>query len=299
MTASNESPFGELAGVELVSTHGMPSVRVRTQAATGLVFLQGAHVAEWVPAGQAPVIWMSEKAVYRAGKALRGGIPICFPWFGNHPEHKAYPAHGFTRTKELKYLGARATADGGAELELMLEDDAATFAFFPHAFEARLRVAFGKTLELAFTVMNRGSDSFSFEEALHSYFRVADVREASIVGLSGATYHDKVRAMAEFIETAPELRLTGETDRVYESHAACTIVDPPGKRSLRVEKTHSHTTVVWNPWTERAAEMADLGADAWSSMVCVESANVADARVTLAPGERHTLGVAVSVASAG
>lgn len=299
MTARNENPFGELAGVELVSTHGMPSVRVHTPAASGLVFLQGAHVAEWVPADQKPVIWLSEKAVYQAGKALRGGIPICFPWFGNHPEHKDYPAHGFARTKELKYLGARATAEGGAELEFMLEDDGSTFAFFPHAFEARLRVSFGKTLALAFTVMNRGADSFSFEEALHSYFHVADVREAAIVGLNGATYHDKVRGMAEFIETAPELHLTGETDRVYESSAACTIVDAAGKRSLRIEKTHSHTTVVWNPWTERAAQMADFGADAWPQMVCVESANVADARVTLAPGERHTLGVSVSVASAG
>ncbi len=299
MTAQSPHPFTELAGVELVSTHGMPSVRVRTQAASGLVFLQGAHVAEWVPAGEQPVIWMSEKAVYQPGKALRGGIPICFPWFGNHAEHKDYPAHGFARTHEFKYVGARATAEGGAELEFVLEDDDKTFAFFPHAFRATLRVAFGKTLQLAFTVENRGTDALSFEEALHSYFHVADVREAAIVGLSGAPYHDKVRGMAEFVETAPELHLTGETDRVYESSAACTIVDSSGKRSLRVEKTHSLNTVVWNPWTERAAQMSDFGADAWPGMVCVESANVAGSRIALAPGESHTLGVSVSVASAG
>jgi len=299
MTDQNPNAFGELAGVVRTSTHGLPSVRVQTAAATGLVFLQGAHVAEWTPSGQKPVIWLSEQAVYQPGKALRGGIPICFPWFGNHAEHKEYPAHGFARTREHRYVGARATADGGAELEFLLEDDGSTFALFPHAFEVRFRVAFGKTLELAFEAKNRGSDSFTFEEALHSYFRVGDAREISIVGLNGATYHDKVRGMAEFSETAPELRLTGETDRVYQSSAACTIVDPKSKRALRIEKTQSHTTVVWNPWADRAAQMADFGANAWPHMVCVESANVAEARITLAPGESHTLGVSVSVANAG
>jgi len=299
MTSKTPNEFGELRGVERGSVRGMPSVRVQTEAATGLVFLQGAHVAEWTPAGQTPVIWMSEQAVYQPGKALRGGIPICFPWFGSHAEHQAYPAHGFARTREFGYVGARAAAAGSVELEFVLEEDSQTFAFFPHAFEARLRVAFGKTLELAFEVKNRGSDSFSFEEALHSYFRVEDAREISVVGLNGATYHDKVRAMAEFVERQPELRLTGETDRVYQSSAACTIVDPKGKRALRIEKAHSRSTVVWNPWHERAAQMSDFGADAWPHMICIESANVAGERVTLAPGESHTLGVSITVASAG
>ena len=298
MTLSNAKPFGELAGVELTTTHGLPSVRVHTSEASGLVFLQGAHIAEWVPAGQSPVIWMSEQAIYEAGKALRGGVPICFPWFGANAEHKDFPAHGFARTKEFKYLGAR-LADGRAELEFGLEDDDATYPLFPHAFEARLRVAFGKTLSLAFSVTNRGSSAFSFEEALHSYFHVADVRHVAVIGLQGAAYHDKVLGMAEFNEAAPELRLTGETDRVYESAAACTIVDLAGKRSLRVEKANSQSTVVWNPWSERAAQMADFGADAWPQMLCVESANVGSSRISLAPGDGHTLRVEINVSGAG
>lgn len=289
-----QNPFGELAGVERTTTHGLPSVRVHTSEASGLVFLQGAHVAEWVPAGQSPVIWMSEQAIYQPGKALRGGVPICFPWFGAKAEHKQYPAHGFARTTDFKYLGARLDDSGRVELELSLEDDDATYQLFPHPFEARLRVAFGKALALAFSVTNRGSDPFSFEEALHSYFHVADVREASVVGLQGATYHDKVRGMAEFSENAAELRLTGETDRVYDSAAACTIVDLVGKRSLLVEKSNSQNTVVWNPWSERAAQLADFGADAWPQMLCVESANVGGSRISLAPGESHTLRVAIS-----
>jgi glucose-6-phosphate 1-epimerase len=294
MPLSSSNPFGELAGVERTATHGLPSVRVQTGEASGLIFLQGAQLAEWVPAGQSPIIWLSEKAIYQPGKAVRGGVPICFPWFGENAEHQQYPAHGFARTTEFKYLGARLDDSGRVELELSLEDDDATYRLFPHPFEARLRVALGRTLELGFTVSNRGSDPFSFEEALHSYFHVADVREASVVGLHGATYHDKVRGMAEFSENAVELRLTGETDRVYDSVAACTIVDTVGKRSLRVEKSSSQNTVLWNPWSERAAGLADFGANAWPRMLCVESANVGGSRISLAPGESHTLRVVIS-----
>jgi glucose-6-phosphate 1-epimerase len=299
MNDSSSKPFGELAGVERTANHGLACVRVHTPEAAGLVYLQGAHVAEWAPAGHDPVLWLSKKSFFQAGKALRGGVPLCFPWFGPHPEHKEYPAHGFARLTNFRYSGARLHESGSPELEFNLDDDAATYRFFPHAFTARLRVTFGTTLALAFTVSNPGSEPFSFEEALHSYFRVSDVREVAVVGLQGATYHDKVRGMAEFVEEAPELRLSAETDRVYDSAASTNIVDPRAQRTLRIEKAHSHTTVVWNPWSARAAQMADFGAEEWPEMLCVESANVGGSRITLAPGESHTLQLAVSVTAPG
>lgn len=298
MTLDDSNTFAELPGVELTTAHGLPAVRVSTEIASGLVFLQGAHVAAWEPTGRGPVIWMSENAVYAKGKALRGGIPICFPWFGAHPEHKQYPAHGFARTRDFSYNGARRTADGGSELELALHNDAQTEALFPHAFTARLRVAFGKTLGLELLVSNDSERPFSFEEALHSYFCVADVEQVSVHGLQGSSYADKVQGMARFTENENELRLTGETDRVYESTAACTIRDPKAGRALRIEKADSAATVVWNPWPEKAAQMSDLGASAWPRMLCVESANVGTSRILLGPGETHILRVGVSVHSA-
>jgi glucose-6-phosphate 1-epimerase len=296
MTADSK-PLSSVPGVELGTTRGLASVRVDTPAGSGLVFLQGAHVAEWAPKGHSPVIWLSEKAEYKLGKALRGGIPICFPWFGAHPEHADYPAHGFARTREFSYRGASVESGGQTALEFSLASDPESKALFPYAFEARLRVIFGEALDLEFSVTNGDERPFSFEEALHSYFHVADVRGAAIVGLQGSTYRDKVRGMAEFTESAAELRLSGETDRVYASAATCTIVDPALGRAIRVEKSNSQTTVVWNPWATRAAQMADFGADAWPTMLCVESANVAGAKVTLAPGNTHTLRVTVSLAS--
>jgi glucose-6-phosphate 1-epimerase len=299
MNDSSSKPFGELAGVERTVNHGLECVRVRTAEATGLVYLQGAHVAEWTPAGQRPVLWLSKKSFYQAGKALRGGVPLCFPWFGPHAEHKDYPAHGFARVTSFRYSGARANESGSPELEFTLEDDAASYRFFPHAFSARLRVTFGSALALTFTVSNPGSEPFSFEEALHSYFHVSDVRAVSVVGLQGATYHDKVRAMAEFVEEPAELRLSGETDRIYDTAASTQIVDARAQRVLNIEKANSRATVIWNPWSARAAQMADFGAEEWPEMLCVESANVGGSRITLAPGESHTLQLAVSVTAPG
>jgi len=285
----------ELPGVERAEVHGMPAVRVKHKSATGLVFLQGAHLAAWQPKGQEPVIWMSENAVYAAGKALRGGVPICFPWFGAHPEQPEFPAHGFARTRPFEYRGARLDASGRPELEFVLESDEQTRTWFPHAFSARLRVALGQSLGLEFSVTNLDPQPFTFEEALHSYFGVADVTQASVRGLEGARYVDKVREQGVFTEGPRELRFVAETDRVYESSGACTIDDKAGKRSLVIEKENSGATVVWNPWRERAAQMSDLGAAAWPGMLCVESANVGKTRVALAPGESHQLRVAVSV----
>ena len=222
----------ELPGVELVEEHNLPAVRVSSAHASGLVYLQGAHVAAWQPTGQAPVIWMSENAVYAVGKALRGGVPICFPWFGPHAEKPEFPAHGFARTRAFEYCGARLDATGRTELELSLNADDQTRALFPHAFAARLRVAFGKSLELSFSVTNHDSQPFSFEEALHSYFGVADVTQTSVRGLEGARYVDKVREQSVFTEGPRELRFVAETDRVYESTGTCTIDDRAGKRSI-------------------------------------------------------------------
>jgi glucose-6-phosphate 1-epimerase len=292
----DESKFVlELPGVEQVQVHGLPAVRVSSKSASGLVYVQGAHVASFQPAGEEPVLWMSENAVYSPGKALRGGVPICFPWFGPHPEQREFPAHGFARTRAYEYRGARHGAKGRTELEFVLESDDQTRIWFPYAFTARLRVAFGQSLGLEFTVTSRDAQPFSFEEALHSYFDVSDVTRAAVRGLEGTRYVDKVREQSVFTEGPRELRFVAETDRVYDSSATCQIDDPAGKRTIIVEKTGSGATVVWNPWREKAAQMSDLGAQAWSGMLCVESANVGKSRVTLAAGESHRMGVEISV----
>ena len=299
MSQENSLAFGAVPGVTRTVEHGLPAVRIETAAGSGLVFLQGAHIAAWAPAGvtSGSIIWTSENAVYAPGKALRGGVPICFPWFGPHPEHKQYPAHGFARTREFTYHGARLSDALAAELKFTLHSDEQTRALFPYEFSVELRVTFGATLRIEFTVTNRDSKSFSFEEALHSYFSVANVERAAVLGLQGASYLDKVLGTARFTEQAPELAFSGETDRVYESGSTCIIRDRARtpEREIQIEKSNSGATVVWNPWLEKAAEMADLGASAWRRMLCVESANVGRSQVSLSPGHVHELCVEVRV----
>lgn len=279
---------------ERITEHGLEAVRVRSPHASGLVYLQGAHIAAWQPAGHEPVIWMSPNAVYAPGKALRGGIPICFPWFGANAEHPKFPAHGFARTREWQYRGAKERSER-VELEFVLTSDEHTRPLFPYSFNAVLRVAFGATLEIELVVSNTGGEPFAFEEALHSYFAVSDVRQATVAGLEGASFADKVQGMAVRTQTESALGFSGETDRVYDSAATCTIADPKGNRSLVITKRNSSATVVWNPGREKAAQMSDLGADAWPAMLCVESANVGKSQIRLSPGESHVLHVVVSV----
>lgn len=275
----------------------LPVVRVATALATGEVYLQGAHVTSWQPAGAEPVIWLSPAAQFRSGSAIRGGVPICFPWFGAGRTGLS-PAHGFARTAPWRLAGATDDA-GTVTLTFMLTQDDVAGApgadRWPFAFEARYAVSFGAELTLALTVRNTGSETFSFEEALHTYLAVADVRSATIEGLDGARYLDKTATgeQGPVVQTGA-VTFAGATDRVYLRGAPLTLVDP-GARTITIESDRTADTVVWNPWAGGAAAMADLGDDDWTTMVCVEAANALDDAITLAPGDAHTAQVTYAV----
>jgi D-hexose-6-phosphate mutarotase len=182
---------------------------------------------------------------------------------------------------------------------LALEADDATRPTWPHEFRVRHRVVFGERLEMTLEVENRSGHAFDFEEALHTYVLVGDVGQVSIAGLGGGVYIDKTDDMRRKTLAAGPLRLNGTTDRVFLStRAPCTVTDPVLARRIVVEKTGSSTTVVWNPWHEKASAMADLGDEQWRSMLCVEAANAADNAVHLAGGERHAMRVVIGAEAA-
>ncbi|HLV04120.1 D-hexose-6-phosphate mutarotase [uncultured Georgenia sp.] len=270
---------------------GLPVVRVATAVATGEVYLHGAHVTAWTPAGSDPVIWVSGAARFAAGEAIRGGIPICFPWFGAGREPGlAPPAHGFARITGWRLIDG-VDVDGAVTLTFRLTDadvrGLPAAAAWPHAFTATYRVTFGRELDVALTVENTGDGEISFEEALHTYLAVSDARTTTVVGLDGAPYLDKVTGGPDPVTQRGEVTFTGETDRVYLSAADVIVRDEGAARSIGVTKEGSANTVVWNPWVDKAAAMADFGDDEWPAMVCVETANVLDDAVVLRPGERH------------
>ena len=279
---------------------GLERARVSGPRADAEVYLQGAHVTQWTPRGaSAPVLFCSARAVYAPGKAIRGGVPLIFPWFGAHATDRSKPMHGFARARAWRLIKAEPAPDGTVVIDLGLDDDESTRALWPHAFRARYRVTVGDTLGMALDVTNTGRAPFSFEAALHTYLTVGDIRTASVGGLENTRFIDKVDAMTRKRHGAEPLRLTGETDRVFlGTPARCVVDDPTLRRRLSVDKTGSVSTVVWNPWSVKAAEMADLEPEDWRRMICVETANAADDAVTLAPGATHGMTATIRVEAA-
>ncbi len=262
--------------------------------AVGHIYVHGAHVTHHQPAGEPPLLFLSSRSRFAGGAAIRGGVPVVFPWFGARAGHPTAPDHGFARIAEWTVEAVAQPGDGSVAVTLTLDSSDATRRMWPHDFRVRQHVVVGSSLSITLEVENPSDAAFSFEEALHTYLRVGDVRDVSITGLEGVTYIDKVDGMKrETLSDAP-VRPSATIDRVFlDTPSPCVVTDPRLGRRVIVEKTGSASTVIWNPWSDKAAAMTDMGAGEWRSMLCVEAGNVADNAVTLAAGERHAMGVVI------
>jgi glucose-6-phosphate 1-epimerase len=290
----------ELPASVTESGEALPSLAIVNRHARARIYLHGAHVASFRPTGEGEILWMSARSSFAAGKPIRGGVPICFPWFGPHAERADLPVHGLVRTLPWSLAAAEDLPDGGTRVRLTLGASAETRALWPHDFELAYTVTVGATLGLALDVRNiegRNVETapFAFEEALHTYFDVADVRRCSIRGLEGARYRDKVGGGDDHAQ-AGAITFDGETDRVYRATTAtCVVEDAVQGRRIVVDKSGSRTTVVWNPWVAKAARMPDFGDHEWPGMVCVETANAGTERISLAPGASHLMSARIGV----
>jgi len=260
----------------------------------GEVCLQGGQVTNWRH-DDAEVLFVSRKARFERGQSIRGGVPVIFPWFGDDPEKRGRGAHGFARKLPWRVV-RHAAAPGGETVELELVDDGATRAVWPHRFVLRLAATLGDELDVALTVENRDDHAFDCELALHSYFRVGDVRAITLSGLQGARYLDKLDGFREKVASAEPLTFDGPIDNVYlDTEATCEIEDIIHGRTLDISKQGSRSTVVWNPWVEGTARLADLGAEDWVHFLCVETANVGANRLRVEPGASHVMRLRVAV----
>lgn len=269
---------------------------VSTAAADAEIYLQGAHIARWTPRGSEPALFLSSKSLYQPGKAIRGGVPVIFPWFGPRAGGKPGPMHGFARTMEWAVERAALHNDGSVEIALTLAPNEATRTLGYDAFQLRFRVSIGSRLEMELEIRNDADEALDFEAALHTYFAIGDIRQVSVAGLEGAEYIDKTDGFKRKRQSGEAIRITGETDRVYINTAStCVIKDVAWGRRITIEKSGSATTVVWNPWIEKTKSLADMAADDWTRMICIETANAADNAIRLAPGACHKLTATVRV----
>jgi glucose-6-phosphate 1-epimerase len=300
MRAEQLSAEFRIAGVlNFIDTeHGLVKTTVSLGGIAGELYLQGAQVTAWHPPGEQPVLFTSPNAVFAPGKAIRGGIPIIFPWFGPNRHVPAPPQHGFARTATWHLDGVE-TAGESLTLTLSLGDVEVGSQFWPEPFRATYTVTFARTLSLRLAVENRAAHLIVFEQALHSYFAVSDIMAVAISGLADTMYLDKTQAGRRERETASLVTVGAETDRVYlNTPARCAIEDRNWRRRVVIEKNGAASTVLWNPWGEKAAAMVDLGDRAWRGMVCVETGNIADNKVRLAAGDEHQMSTSVSVEKA-
>ncbi len=273
----------------------VPVVEIQNELASAKISLQGAHLLSWIPEGEEEVIWLSEDAKFAAGKSVRGGIPVCWPWFGAHETNADYPAHGFARTTNWEVLSTEALGNGATRIRLTTQPQLETEAMWPAETTVIFQLTIGKNLAMELITHNNGTKPITISQALHTYFKVGDVSKVLLYGLDDIKYLDKLDGFKRKHQHGP-LHFSEEVDRIYLDTAGdCVIEDKTLNRNIVINKCGSHSTVVWNPWQKTAAKMGDLGEEGYKKMLCVESSNAAEDAVTIEPRKEHHLWVQYKV----
>lgn len=275
---------------------GLPFIAIDNGAASALISVYGGQVLSYQPSSASDdVMFLSDQAYFMEGKAIKGGVPICWPWFGADPEDKGRAAHGFARNRMWQVLETEGNDEGLTKVVLGFSDSAETRAIWPHGFDFYLEITVGASLSLALVTRNSGVQPFAITQALHTYFKVGDIAQVKVSGLDGGDYLDKVDDFSQKQQVG-DVQVASEVDRVYtDVQPELVIEDGALARRINISATGSKTAVVWNPWAEITAGMADLDDDAYKHFICVETANAADDVVELAAGEEHRLTATYSV----
>jgi len=279
---------GELQFIEI--EHGFIYAEINNALAHATVSTYSGQVLSYRPKDrQDDLLFVSDKAYYEDGKAIKGGIPVCWPWFGADPENQGRSAHGFVRNRQWQVTGSESLADGSTKIVMSMTDNAATRALWPHPFRLDIEITVGNSLRVELVTHNTGNESITISQALHTYFRVGDIGKVRVLGLDGTQYLDKTNDAARMTQSGP-VTISGEVDRIYTDVTGDLSIDDSslGRRIL-IASSGCSTAVVWNPWVEVAASMADLDDDDYRHMLCVETANAGPETVEIAAGDAYRL----------
>ncbi|WP_437879741.1 D-hexose-6-phosphate mutarotase [Pseudomonas sp. LRF_L74] len=290
--------------VERVELGELVCWRVQRGDTELLVAQQGAQVLRYQRAGEPPLIWLSEEAIYARGQSVRGGVPVCWPWFGDlkrnpqavqamHAAVEAAPAHGGVRNLDWQLHGVDSRADG-VKLSFLFDNLETPLPGWPHDVELQLDIRLDEHLHLSLTSRNLGAQPVVLSQALHTYFAVSDIHAVSVSGLHGTRYIETLDDWQERRQDGA-VHFAGETDRIYlDTPSRLSIHDRDWQRTLHLDASGSRSAVVWNPWVDKAKRLSAFADDAWQRMLCIETANVWDDCISLAPGQRHTLELTLS-----
>lgn len=268
---------------------------VSNKYAEAKICMYGAHVMSFTPRNAEEVLWMSPKSNFEVGQPIRGGIPVCFPWFGPHKTDPGKPQHGFGRLMYWRVTQTSVTTKGSTLVRLQLDASEKTRSFWPFDFTAYLTVVVGQTLEVSLEVLNRSTEDFEYTCALHSYYNISTIGNITISGLQGTGYFSQIDR-GDYVQESPKLEiLKAETRHYYNTEANCFLEDSGLKRKIRIAKAGSKITTVWNPGKETCATIRDMPADAYLYFVCIEAVNAMDDVIKLSPDQAHTTRVVISL----
>ena len=262
-----------------------PALTLSNKHGTATIALHGAHVTDYTPAGQKPVLFTSKSAIYKEGKAIRGGVPICWPWFNAHPTDDTLPSHGYARAQFWALIGSSHSNDStSVTLEFSIEN-----------LRAEVTITLSQKLDIALTSTNISNESQIVGGALHTYFQVSNISSTTLSGLDNVSFINTVGGANTSEKQSGDITITEEIDRIYENTGATVhIFDAAWNRDIAVQKSGSLSTVVWNPWIEKSKGMADLGNKDYHHFVCIEAANAREDVYQLTPGETHTLSTSIT-----
>lgn len=271
----------------------MQLIEVKNSLGEAMISTMGAHVLSYKKANSEDILWVSDKSYMEFGKPIRGGVPVCWPWFGPHPDkERKLPSHGLGRIAVWDVIEKSECADGSSKIVLSLPGKRLPDEF--SALDAELEIIVGSSLKMNLKTTNNGEKNFNLTQALHTYFNVTDCEKLHVEGLDNTAYIDKVDNGAEKMQSG-DVRIDQEVDRIYmDTTAACTLVDEVSNRKVEISKSGSNSTVVWNPWVKKSIAMPDFGDKEYHTMICVETVNAGKDVIVLKKGESHTLAMEIT-----
>lgn len=271
-------------------SNGFEYILVQNSSAVAKIALQGAHVFHYCKANEEPLLWLSDISYYEHGKAIRGGIPICWPWFGFH-EDKTLPQHGFARTSMWEFSGSDEPDAKISSVIFRLTHSDETLKMWNHKFDLELKITISDSLKLELKTTNLDDKEFIITQALHSYFAILDISKVSVSGLDKKPYLDALTLKQEIQDG--DIFFNSEVDRVYQEVDGKVILRDKN-RKITIMNSCSSSVVVWNPWIEKTKRMSAMREDAYKNMLCIESSNAYDDAVAVKPNSSHTLGAIIN-----
>jgi glucose-6-phosphate 1-epimerase len=284
---------GEVGFAEL--EEDLVFIMVSNKHADAEICLYGAHVTSFKPRGNMDLLWMSPESSFEEGKPIRGGIPVCFPWFGPHKTDSDKPQHGFGRLMYWDVVSTSTNSSAESVIKLQLVSSDETKAYWPYDFVAEMTFVVGKKLTVALKVTNTSGEPFDYTCALHTYYSLSAIDSISIEGLQGVTYYNQLTG-ENGVQEEEKLEITEALTRHYLNTETPVIIDDSAfRRRIKVDKAGSKVTTVWNPGAETCANIGDLPDDGYETFVCVEATNAFDFPISIAPGESFATSAIIGI----